>query len=127
MPRSTVNEAFDDIFAEETTAQESQQTANQANNNSGFFLNENDIKFVNGLSAKKSELMVKIINTEAIKQTVVKMGVVPSDEEVLIAESILAEIDNQSSLFAEKLGNDDFKNFLSGRSQQLQLTGYQSS
>lgn len=130
MPRTNVNDSFDEIFADETieeTNQQSQKTANQTNSNNGFFLNQNDIKFVNGLSQKKSDLMVKIINTEAIKQAVIKMGVAPTDEEILIADAIMSEIESQSLMFSEKLGDDNFKNFLSGHSQQLQITGYQAN
>jgi RNA processing factor Prp31 len=123
MPSKTVNEAFDEIFSSEETSHQSQQNTTQPINNNGFFLNENDVKFVNGLSSKKSDLMTKIINTEAIKQTITKVGICPTDEEVLIVDAILAEIDNQANLFSEQLGDDTFKNFLSGRSHSLQLTG----
>jgi hypothetical protein len=125
MPRSTVNDAFDEIFENEES--QPQETTAQNNSNSGFFLNENDIKFVNNLSSKKAELMTKIINTEAVKQTVVNIGLAPSDEEILIVDAILDEVQKQSNLFSEQLGDDSFKNFLSGNYQSLQLTGCQTN
>jgi RNA processing factor Prp31 len=127
MPRSTVNDAFDEIFENEESQPKPQETTNQNNSNSGFFLNENDIKFVNNLSSKKAELMTKIINTEAVKQTVVNIGLAPSDEEILIVDAILDEVQKQSNLFSEQLGDDSFKNFLSGNYQSLQLTGCQTN
>jgi len=127
MPRSTVNDAFDEIFENEESQPKPQETTAQNNSNSGFFLNENDIKFVNNLSSKKAELMTKIINTEAVKQTVVNIGLAPSDEEILIVDAILDEVQKQSNLFSEQLGDDSFKNFLSGNYQSLQLTGCQTN
>jgi len=45
----------------------------------------------------------------------------------LIVDAILDEVQKQSNLFSEQLGDDSFKNFLSGNYQSLQLTGCQTN
>lgn len=127
---SSVNDVFDDIFQEEISTGKSKgkQPENAApQSNSGFFFNQNDVNFINQISQKKAKAMTEIINTEALKRTIVAIGNEASDGEMLIAETILAEIESQVSDFSNQLADDSFKNFLSGKSQQLQLTGYPAS
>lgn len=127
---SSVDEVFDDIFQEEISTGKSKETKGKKTENAntnGFFLNENDVNFINQLASKKAKFMTSVINNEALKQTIVSIGNEPSDEEILIADAILAEIDNQIGQFGNQLADDSFKNFLSGKSQQLQLTGYQGN
>lgn len=127
---SAVEEVFDDIFQEEISTGKSKETKDKKTENAntnGFFLNENDVNFINQLASKKAKFMTSVINNEALKQTIVSIGNEPSDEEILIADAILAEIDNQIGQFGNQLADDSFKNFLSGKSQQLQLTGYPAS
>jgi len=130
MSSNSVNDVFDDIFQEEISTGKSKETTNKKQetaNTQGFFLNENDVNFINSLASKKAKFMTSVINNEALKQTIVNIGNDPSDEEILIADAILAEIDNQIGQFGNQLADDSFKNFLSGKSQQLQLTGYPAS
>ena len=120
------NQNFEDIF-DEKKVEEPQKKEEETNSNAGFFLNGNDIKAIEEISDIKSDLIANAINTESIKKAFIKIGFTATNEEVSITDSCITEIRNQANEITEQLGNDNFKKNLPGRSQQLQITGYQAS